>query len=105
MAVLNKKAFKLPRVEKEKFIQLLRFGLEYDREQGCFSISSFNNIERLATVISSTLGVERVKFLQSCLICGNDFPCQDCKYYELCGTRDLPFYCVCLNCLKEGKSL
>jgi hypothetical protein len=102
---LNKKAFKLPRVEKDKFIQLLKLGLEYDREQGCFSISSFNNIERLVAVISSTLGVERVLFLQSCLICGNDFPCQDCKYYELCGTRDLPFHCVCSHCLKERKSL
>lgn len=101
MAVLNKKAFKLPRVEKEKFFLLLRLGLEYNREQGAFSISSYNNIEKLVDAISGILN-EEVKFLQNCIICGRDFPCQDCKYYEACATKDLPFSCVCPRCLKEG---
>lgn len=105
MAVLNKKSFKLPRVEKDKFILLLRLGLEYNREQGSYSIGSYNNIERLIDVISGILNVERVMFLQNCTICGSDFPCHDCKYYELCATKNLPFYCVCPQCLKEGKTL
>jgi hypothetical protein len=104
MVVLNKEGFKLPRVEKDKFVQLLKLGLEYDREKGCFSIGSFNNIEKLVDTLSSILGVERVCFLQSCSVCNNDFPCQDCKYYASCGTRDLPFHCVCPQCLKEGTS-
>ena len=101
--VLNKKAFKLPRVERDIFIRLLRLGLEYDREQGCFSIKSYNNIEKLVDVISNILADERVTFLQSCLICGSDFPCQGCKYFELCDTRNLPFHCVCSQCLTGGK--
>lgn len=104
MVVLNKKAFKLPRVEKEKFILLLRIGLEYDREQGSFCISSYNNIERLLDTISSILNDEKVMFLQSCILCGRDFPCSDCKYYDLCSTKNLPFHCVCTQCLKEGRA-
>jgi hypothetical protein len=102
MVVLNKKAFKLPRVEKDKFILLIRLGCDYNREQGVFSIKSYNNIEKLLDTISSILGNE-VVFLQSCTCCGNDFACGDCKYDELCTTKNLPFSCVCPQCLREEK--
>ncbi len=102
VAVLNKKAFKLPRVEKEKFILLIRLGLDYNREQGVFSIKSYNNIEKLMDTIASILNTE-VVFLQSCTRCGKDFPCADCKYNELCTTKNLPFSCVCPQCLRDRK--
>ena len=47
VAVLNPKGFKLPRVEKEKFVLLIRLGLEYNREQCLYSIKNYNNIEKL----------------------------------------------------------
>jgi hypothetical protein len=97
--VLSKKAFKLPRVEKEKFILLIRLGLDYNREQGVFSIKSYNNIEKLADTIEGILNSE-VVFLQSCTRCGKDFACSDCKYNEVCTTKDLPFSCVCHQCLR-----
>jgi hypothetical protein len=100
--VLSKKAFKLPRVEKEKFILLIRLGLDYKREQGVFSIKSYNNIEKLTDTIASILN-SKVAFLQTCTSCGKDFPCSDCKYNELCTTKDLPFSCVCPQCLKDRK--
>jgi hypothetical protein len=102
VVVLSKKAFKLPRVEKEKFILLIRLGLDYNREQGVFSIKSYNNIEKLTDTIASILNSE-VVFLQSCTRCGKDFPCSDCKYNELCTTKDLPFSCVCPQCLRDRK--
>ena len=104
MVVLNKKAFRLPRVEREKFILLLRLGLEYNREQGTFCVGNYNNIEKLIDVLSEILNVDNVVFLQTCILCGKDFPCQDCSYQEICATRNLPFHCVCPQCLKEGKS-
>ncbi len=103
--VLNKKAFRLPRVEREKFILLLRLGLEYNREQGTFCVSNYNNIEKLIDALSEILNVEQVMFLQSCIVCGKDFPCQDCKYTEPCTTRNLPFHCVCPQCLREGRTI
>ncbi len=102
VTVLNKKAFKLPRVEKEKFILLIRSGLEYNREQGVFSIKSCNNIEKLMDTIAGILNTE-VVFLQSCTRCGKDFPCSDCIYNDLCTTKDLPFSCVCPQCLRDRK--
>ncbi len=104
MVVLNKKAFRLPRVEKEKFILLLRLGLEYNREQGMFRVGNCNNIEKLMDTLSEILKDNNVSFLQTCILCGKDFPCQDCKYGEKCDTRNLPFHCVCPRCLEEGKS-
>jgi len=100
--VLNPKAFKLPRVEKEKFVNIIRLGLDYDREKGVFSIKNYNNIERLLDTISTILGDE-VVFQQTCTRCGRNFACSTCNYSELCTTKNLPFSCVCSQCLRERK--
>ena len=105
MVVLNKQAFKLPRVEKDKFILLLRLGLEYDRSKGTYCLSSYNNIERLTDTIAEILNVEEVSFSQTCIICDKDFECSECKYIESCATKNLPFKCVCPLCLKEGRTI
>ena len=102
VAALNPKGFKLPRVEKEKFLLLIRLGLDYDREQCLFSIKNYNNAEKLLETIGSILNTE-VMFLQTCTRCGKDFPCSDCSYYEFCTTKDLPFTCVCPQCLRDRK--
>ena len=102
MVVLNKKSFKLPRVEKEKFIMLVNSGCEYNREQAVFKIKSYNNIEKLMDTIEGILNTE-VVFLQNCMRCSKDFACEDCKYDELCTTKNLPFDCVCPKCLRDRK--
>ncbi len=99
---LNPKGFKLPRVEKEKFVLLIRLGLEYNQGLGLYSIKNYNNIEKLIDTIGGILNTE-VVFLQSCSRCGKDFPCSECKYNELCTTKDLPFTCVCPQCLRDKK--
>lgn len=103
MVSLNKRAFKLPRMEKEKFVLVLRLGLKYDSISGTFCINNYNNIEKLVEAIAEILNDNNVGFMQSCLICGKDFSCLECKYYEICNTRNLPFKCVCGSCLEEGK--
>jgi hypothetical protein len=100
--VLNKDGFKLPRLEKEKFVSLMRLGLDYNRDLGLFSIKSCNNIEKVMEAVGAILGDE-VVFLQSCIRCGKAFPCKDCSYEELCTTKNLPFSCVCLQCLRDRK--
>jgi hypothetical protein len=102
MVVLNAKSFKLPRVDREKFVNLIRLGLEYDQMRGMFSIKSYNNIEKLMEAISAILGCP-VVFQQTCIRCGKDFPCNICKYEELCTTKNLPFSCVCPQCLRVSK--
>jgi len=100
--VLNPKAFKLPRVEKEKFITLIRLGLDYNRDQGTFSIKSYNNVEKLIETVSAILGDE-VVFQQTCTRCGKNFSCSTCSYVEICVTKNLPFTCVCTQCLRDRK--
>ena len=100
--VLDPRGFKLPRVEREKFVQLINLGLDYDRVRGLFSIRSCNNIEKVIDTLAGILGSE-VAFLQSCDRCGKTFQCADCKYQDLCTTRDLPLTCVCPQCLSDKK--
>jgi hypothetical protein len=97
--VLNSKGFKLPRLEKEKFVNLLHLGLDYERNAGLFSIKSYNNIEKLIETVSLILGDE-VIFQQTCIRCGRGFGCKECNYAELCTTKNLPFSCVCPKCLR-----
>lgn len=103
MVVLNKKSFTLPRVEREKFSHILRLGLEYNRDKGVYSIKSFDKIEELTNTLSSILNDE-VLFLQNCMICSKVFSCSDCKYGDDCATKNLPFECVCPQCLKPENS-
>lgn len=105
MVVLNKKAFRLPRVEPEKFKLLMRLGLEYDRDAGKFRVVNTNDLEKLVETLAEILNDSTVCFTQSCLVCGKDFPCQECRYYELCETRNMPLSCVCGKCIEEGKTL
>jgi hypothetical protein len=97
--VLNSKGFKLPRLEKEKFVNLLHLGLDYDRNAGMFSIKSYNNIEKVIETVGVILGDE-VVFQQICIGCGKSFGCKECSYMETCSTKNLPFSCVCPKCLR-----
>jgi hypothetical protein len=69
VVVLNKKSFKLPRVEKEKFVTLMRLGVEYNNIQGVFSIKSYDNIEKIVDILAGILK-SPVVFLQACTVCG-----------------------------------
>ncbi|MBT8172270.1 hypothetical protein KJN74_05310 [Candidatus Bathyarchaeota archaeon] len=103
MVVLNKRSFLLPRIEREKFIRLLRLGLEYDRDSGSYNIRNFDKIEEIVDTLSSILNDE-VTFFQNCIICKKVFSCSNCKYHKNCGTKNLPFECVCMKCLIDEKT-
>ena len=103
MVVLNKTSFRLPRVERDEFINLLKLGLGYNRNLGCYFINNYNNIGKLIDTLSGILNTEIV-FLQSCSICSKAFSCSNCKYADSCTTKNLPFECVCSQCLNKEKS-
>ncbi len=105
MVVLNQKAFKLPFMQREKFVLLLRLGLGYDKTKGMYYVNSYNNIEKLTDAVAEILGVEEVTFTQTCAVCRKDFPCSECKYLDSCATKNLPFRCVCTACLSSGRAV
>lgn len=98
MRVLNKRSFKLPFMGKDKFIKLTRMGLGYDK--GSFYIKNYNNVEKIVDIVSEVLG-EDVSFLQTCILCGKDFFCSDCRHHDLCATKNLPLQCICEDCIKS----
>ena len=104
MVILNKDSFKLPRVEREEFINLLKLGLGYNRNQDCYFISNYNNIGKLIDALANILNTDEIVFLQSCIICSKAFSCSNCKYADSCTTKNLPFECVCPQCLNKGTS-
>ena len=104
MVVLSKKAFKLPFMDREKFLLLMRLGLNYDRATGTFSVANYNNLAKLTDTLAEILGADEVTFTQTCCMCGKDFPCNDCKYFEPCDTKNMPLQCICARCLREGKT-
>jgi hypothetical protein len=101
--ILNSKGFKLPRLEREKFVNLMHLGLDYNRDTMLFSIKSYNNIEQVIDEVSAIMKDE-VVFLQNCIRCGKAFPCKGCSYIEMCTTKNLPFSCVCPQCLRDHKN-
>lgn len=105
MVILNQNSFVLPLVEKSQFINLLRLGLEFDRTQRTYKIKNYNNIKKLIDTLSIILNDSDIFFLQTCLICKNDFSCSNCNYLNNCTTKNLPFECVCSSCLRKERNL
>ena len=103
MKVLNKKSFKLPFIEKDIFVKLIRLGLGYNRSQASYYIKKYNDVEKILDTISDILDAEKISFLQTCILCEKDFLCSDCKYHNTCATKDLPLQCICQICLKNTK--
>jgi len=97
--ILKKNRIKLPYLGRDKFIELTRIGLGY--EQGSFFIRDFNNIENIIQLLSEILN-EKIVFTQTCVICGKEFLCTECKYINTCSTRDLPLHCLCENCSQKN---
>ncbi len=97
MRILNKDGFKLPYLGRNKFIELMKTGLEFERGRNIFYIKDLNRAEEIKDALSEILN-QKIAFPQTCLICGKEYLCLECKYYETCSSRDLPFHCVCKNC-------
>ncbi|MDR2203347.1 MAG: hypothetical protein LBE76_03425 [Nitrososphaerota archaeon] len=104
VVLVNKKGFKLPRVEKEKFMLLIRLGLEYNSQNMLYHIKNYNNINQLQDTLQGILKSE-IAFTQTCTKCNTDFGCSVCKYTKVCPTKDLPFNCVCNQCLRPKKHI
>lgn len=97
MRVLNKDGFKLPYLGRDRFIELMKMGLEFERGRNIFYVRDLNRAEEIKDALSGILKKE-IAFPQTCLICGKEFLCLECKYYETCPSKDLPFHCICKDC-------
>ena len=118
MVVLDKKCFKLPYVDSFTYRELLRLGLRYDRAQRTYSgedldSASLNSVlELLSKILHDKVSFEQTtqkpsaptRAAQKCIACGKSFACDECRYFELCETKNVPSSCVCGKCLEEDKA-
>jgi hypothetical protein len=118
MKVLEKKGFKLPYVDSQTYRELMRLGLRYDRQLKSYSAEDLDtaNADSVLAVLSrilhdevcfeqSKVPVQNRQAAQTCIICGKNFQCNECRYLELCETKNVSSSCVCGKCLEEGKTI
>jgi hypothetical protein len=117
--LLDPTGFKLPFMGKDKFIQLMRAGITYDRNAGNFAVRRLDNLdtveERLAGILLRPVKFARPgqqvttledSWVQECYVDGRSVPCDKCEFLQACPThviRELKF-CLCDETLADPKS-
>ena len=118
--VLDPAGFKLPYMGKDKFIQLMRAGITYDRKGGRFAVRRFDNLdtveERLSEIISKPVKfrrseepstqVKEVNFTKECYVDAKPVPCAECEFLDDCPTHTITTmkYCLCDETLADPTS-
>ena len=100
--VITRTGIKLPYMGKEKFIELMRVGLKYDRDARTFFVENVNYATQIKVILEELLNDEIV-FGQVCMICKKNFSCNECEYMNICKSSSIPSYCICSKCLSENK--
>jgi replication factor C large subunit len=108
--LLDPNGFKLPYMGRDKFIQLMRIGLTYDRNRGMFVVRSLSNLgsieERLGDVVGKPVRFERPEqasvegrgvILKDCYVDGRQVSCSKCEFVGDCRTHTMATlkFCLC----------
>ena len=116
--LLDPSGFKLPYMGKDKFIQLMRAGLNYDRKSGRFVVRRLDNLESVeesvAQIISKPVrfkrpeqianaGEEESEIVKECYVDAKAVPCAKCEFVENCPTHILTGlkFCLCDESLAD----
>jgi len=108
--LLDPTGFKLPYMGKDKFIQLMRAGLSYDRSSGKFVVRRLDNLEAVEERLTGILSLP-IRFAkpgqqgalagenatQECYVDGHQVPCDACEFVENCPTHAVTSlkFCLC----------
>ena len=116
--LLDPTGFKLPYMGKDKFIQLMRAGISYDRNGGKFVVRRLDNLdaveERLAGILSRSVKFARSEesaargegeATQECFVDGVKVVCDKCEFIEDCPTHAVAslMFCLCDDTLADPK--
>lgn len=114
--VLDPTGFKLGYMGKDKFIQLMRAGISYDRSRGMFAVRRLENLasieERLSDILSKPVKFERPeqaaaevtgKIVKECYVDAEKIACEECEFVEDCPTHTIASlkYCLCDQTLSQ----
>jgi len=109
--VLDPHGFRLPYMGKDKFIQLMRAGLSYDRRNGIFVVRNLAKLEQVEEQVSQITG-KPIRFSRptvpseipnageirkECYLDGTEILCKNCEFIESCQSYQVVFlnYCLC----------
>jgi DNA polymerase III delta prime subunit len=116
--VLDPMAFKLSYMGKDKFIQLMRAGISYDRSNGTFAVRRLDNLdsieERLSDILEKPIKFRRPqqaerevqgKVVKECYVDGQNIPCDKCEFVEDCPTHTIASlkFCLCDQTLSDPR--
>jgi hypothetical protein len=114
--VLDPTGFKLPYMGKDKFIQLMRAGISYDRSGGKFAVRRLDNLdsveERLSDIMARPIKFHRPeqtapelegKVVKECYVDEQKITCEECDFVENCPTHIIPSlkFCICDQTLSD----
>jgi DNA polymerase III delta prime subunit len=117
--ILDPTAFKLPYMGKDKFIQLMRAGITYDRNSRKFAVRRLDNLdaveERLTGILSRPVKFARQgqaasaaedKAIQECYVDGRQVPCEKCEFITACPTHNIASlkFCLCDETMADPKA-
>ena len=118
--VLDPAGFKLPYMGKDKFIQLMRAGLSYDRKAGKFVVRRLDNLdsveERVSQIISkpvkfkraeqSVVETEEGQITKECFVDSKLVACSKCEFVDDCPTQAISTlkFCICDETLADPGS-
>jgi replication factor C large subunit len=116
--LLDPTGFKLPYMGKDKFIQLMRAGISYDRNGGRFVVRRLDNLdaveERLSGILSRPVKFARPEeavargeggAIQECFVDGLQVVCDKCEFIEDCPTHIVTSlkFCLCDETVADPK--
>jgi replication factor C large subunit len=118
--VLDPAGFKLPYMGKDKFIQLMRAGLSYDRKGGKFVVRRLDNLasveERVSQIISKPMKFRRTEesdiegvegdIVKECYVDSQPIACAKCEFVNDCPTHTISAlkFCLCDETLADPAS-
>lgn len=116
MEVLDPAGFKLPFMGKDKFIQLMRMGLRYDRSSGKFAVRRLDQLDSVESRLTDVLG-KPVRFQRPeaatirsegairklCYVDGRVALCANCQFIDYCPTHSVAEmeFCICDETLTD----
>lgn len=117
--VLDPSGFKLSYMGKDKFIQLMRAGISYDRSGGKFVVKRLDDLdsveERVSQIIAKPVKFKRQAqtpvqqsgdIVKECYIDTNQIPCAKCEFIDDCPTHTITTlkFCLCDESLVDPTS-
>jgi hypothetical protein len=104
---------------KDKFIQIMRAGIAYDRTSGKFAVRRLDNLEaveeRLTGILSKPVKFARQgqissstdnKAIQTCYVDGLPVVCEKCEFIPACSTYNIASlkFCLCDDTMVDPKA-